>query len=216
MKKKIIFILEFIAFVFGKIFGVIYDYRFQQRVKFFSNKIFSYANAKQFQQFGKGACVAHNVVLVNPRYISIGDFSSVGERTVMTAWDRYEDECFTPSIIIGKNTSIGADCHFTAIKQIVLGNGVLLGKKITITDNSHGTSTADQLNMAPIKRRLISKGSVMIEDNVWIGDKATILPGVHIGRGAIVAANAVVTFNVPNGSVVAGNPAKIIKNMLVL
>ena len=63
----------------------------------------------------------------------------------------------------------------------------------------------------PLKRPIVSKGPVRIGDNVWIGDKATILPNVSIGNGAIIAANAVVTKDVPPYSVAAGNPAKIIK-----
>ena len=60
-------------------------------------------------------------------------------------------------------------------------------------------------------RPVVSKGSVIIGNNVWIGDKATILPNVTIGDGAVIAANSVVTKDVPAYSVVAGNPAKVIK-----
>ena len=60
-------------------------------------------------------------------------------------------------------------------------------------------------------RSVMSKGPVIIGNDVWIGDKATILPGVTIGDGAVIAANAVVTKDVPAYSVVAGNPAKIVK-----
>lgn len=67
--------------------------------------------------------------------------------------------------------------------------------------------------MRPQKRPITSKGPVIIGDNVWIGDKATILPGVTIGDGAVIAANAVVTENVPEFSVVAGIPAKVINYM---
>ena len=67
--------------------------------------------------------------------------------------------------------------------------------------------------LPPQKRPLYSKGAVFIGDNVWIGDKATILPGVKIGEGAVVAANAVVTKDVPAYSMVAGNPAKVIKQI---
>lgn len=63
----------------------------------------------------------------------------------------------------------------------------------------------------PISRKLHSKGPIAIGDNVWIGDKATILSGVTIGDGAVVAANAVVTRDVPAYSVVAGNPARVVK-----
>ena len=62
-----------------------------------------------------------------------------------------------------------------------------------ITDNSHGKSTRNILNIAPILREIVSSGPVIIEDNVWIGEKATILPNVKIGRGSIIAANSVVT-----------------------
>lgn len=67
------------------------------------------------------------------------------------------------------------------------------------------------MDMPPTQRPIYSKGPVVIGDNVWIGDKATILPNVSIGKGAIIAANSVVTKDVPEYSVFAGNPAKIIK-----
>ena len=60
-------------------------------------------------------------------------------------------------------------------------------------------------------RFVTSKGPVIIGNNVWIGDKATVLPNVTIGDGAVIAANAVVTKDVPPYSIVAGNPAKVIK-----
>ena len=69
------------------------------------------------------------------------------------------------------------------------------------------------MNISPYCRPLISKGPVIIEDNVWIGEKVSIMPGVHIGFGAIIAANAVVTTDIPSYCVVGGIPAKIIKNM---
>ena len=81
---------------------------------------------------------------------------------------------------------------------------------MTVTDNSHGVTTIDDLSKAPHMRKVISKGEVVIEENVWIGDKATILPGVHIGKGAVVGANAVVTKDVPPFSVVGGIPARVL------
>lgn len=84
---------------------------------------------------------------------------------------------------------------------------------MTITDNSHGETDYDSLCMPPSKRLITSKGPVIIGNNVWIGDKATILPGVTIGDGVVVAANAVVTKDVPAYSVVGGNPVKILKSV---
>ena len=60
---------------------------------------------------------------------------------------------------------------------------------------------------------MYSKGPVIIQDNVWIGEKATILPGVTIGEGAIIGANSVVTKDVPAKSLVVGCPAKIVKTL---
>ncbi|MBD5286252.1 MAG: hypothetical protein HDS27_01760 [Bacteroides sp.] len=96
---------------------------------------------------------------------------------------------------------------------IYFGRNVLTGKGILITDNAHGATDRKVLEMAPIQRPLESKGKVIIEDDVWIGDKASIMPGVRIGKGSIVAANSVVTRDVPPYCVVGGIPAKVIKQM---
>lgn len=96
---------------------------------------------------------------------------------------------------------------------MTIGDSLLTGKWVTITDNSHGETDKTTLEMRPQERPVTSKGPVVIGNNVWIGDKATILPGVTIGDGAVIAANAVVTENVPEYSVVAGIPAKVINYM---
>lgn len=149
--------------------------------------------------------------LLGTQYFSIGNNTSFGRFSVLTAWDQYEGVNFTPEVNIGKNCGFGDYIHLTCINKIVIGNNVLTGRWVTITDNSHGKTDLEGLNEIPIKRRLYSKGPVIIGDRVWIGDKATILPGVKIGEGAVIAANSVVTKDIPSYSVVAGNPAKIIK-----
>ena len=95
----------------------------------------------------------------------------------------------------------------------MIGNNVLTGPRVLITDNAHGDSLFKLLDTAPIERFLYSKGKVVIEDNVWIAEGAMIMPGVRIGKGSIIAANSVVTKDIPPYSVAAGTPAKIIKTM---
>lgn len=143
------------------------------------------------------------------------NISQFGARAILTAWDKYECDSFAPQIIIGDNVNIGEDCHITAINKIKIGKNVLMGKKITISDNSHGETDFDSLLIPPIKRRLFSKGPVIIEDGAWIGDNVTILSGVRIGKNSIVGANALVTKNVPENCIVGGVPAKIIKNIII-
>lgn len=149
------------------------------------------------------------------QYIKIGNNSLFGKLAVLTAWDSYEGNSFTPEITIGDNCSFGDYLHVTCINRISIGNGVLTGRWVTITDNSHGDTDYSTLQMRPVSRPLISKGPVLIGNNVWIGDKVTILPGVTIGKGAVIAANTVVTKDVPSYSVAGGNPARIIKQIVV-
>ena len=116
-------------------------------------------------------------------------------------------------MVIGSNCSFGAYNHITAINSIHIGDGCLTGKWVTITDNSHGNIVLSEADIIPDKRPVNSKGPVVIGKNVWIGDKATILAGVHIGDGAIIGANSVVTKDVPSNCVVCGSPAKIVKKI---
>ncbi|WP_303642797.1 DapH/DapD/GlmU-related protein, partial [uncultured Duncaniella sp.] len=69
----------------------------------------------------------------------------------------------------------------------------------------------DETNIPPASRPLWSKGKVIIEDSVWIGDKATILPNVTLGKGCIIGANSVVTKDIPPYAIACGNPAKVIR-----
>ncbi len=156
-------------------------------------------------------------------HISIGEETSFGDWLYLTAWDSFEciangktqKQVLHPVLTIGENCCFGAFNHITCTNKVTIGNRCLTGKWVTITDNSHGETTKGALLIPPIKRPIFSKGPVIIGNDVWIGDKATILPGVTIGNGAVVAANAVVTKDVPEYCVVAGNPARIIRSNLL-
>ena len=89
----------------------------------------------------------------------------------------------------------------------------MLGKNVTISDNSHGHNDYSELKLQPIDRPLCSKGRVHIGKNVWIGDKATILPGVNVGAYSIIGSNSVVTKDIPPYSVACGNPARIVRQI---
>ena len=157
---------------------------------------------------GDGVFFKYVAQLHDPQYIRIGNNTSFGKDLYLTVWGVSDRE---PNLSIGNNCSFGAYNHITCANRVTIGDSLLTGKWVSITDNSHGETDKDTLGMRPQKRPITSKGPVVIGNNVWIGDKATILPGVTIGDGAVIAANAVVTKDVPAYSVVGGNPAKVIK-----
>ncbi len=147
------------------------------------------------------------------QYFTIKERTRFGRFAVLTAWDKYEDDTFSPSVRIGENCNFGDFLHLTCINKITIGNDVLTGRWVTITDNGHGTTDFAVLHQPPMHRSLYSKGPVTIGNNVWIGDKATILPGVTIGEGSVIAANSVVTKDIPAYSIAGGNPAQIIRKI---
>lgn len=164
--------------------------------------------------FGKGSRFLCGSFVIGGKYIAIGRDTIINKCVSITA--QYVDGVTSNGkyiISIGDNCGIGPYSQITGINRISLGNGVRTGSSIFITDNSHGEFKYEQLIQRPNLRPLASKGEVIIGDNVWIGAKATILPGVHIGDGAIIGANAVVTHDVPQYSIAVGNPARIIKQI---
>ena len=111
------------------------------------------------------------------------------------------------NIKIGKNVFINSCCRFQDQGGIDIGDNVLIGHNTTIATLNHEYN--------PKKRANLTLAAVKISDNVWIGSDCTILPGVQINEGAIIGAGSVVTKNVPKNCIVAGNPAKIIKEIEV-
>ena len=201
--------IEYIIYLMSYIFPYRYLSRFYKSVGYI---IYTNWIKREFKHFGKKTYIRPFFsLLLGAKYISVGEYCHIDSGVQLTAWERFGKQQFVPEIIIGDNCSIGEDSHITAINSIRIGNNVLLGKKILITDNAHGDSLANTLDIAPRFRLLSSKGPVVIDDNVWIGEKSSIMPGVHIGKGVIVAANSVVTKDVPPYCVITGVPAKIIK-----
>jgi len=114
----------------------------------------------------------------------------------------------------GNNVQLNDYVHITAVESVIIGNNVLLASKIYISDCSHGCYNGNEddshPNSYPADRPLFAK-PVVIEDNVWIGEFVSVLPGVTIGKGTIVGANSVVTKSLPANVIAVGTPAIPIK-----
>lgn len=203
--------IDYVTKIIGYTISPIFNYRNKIRIGIVFDKIYTYANAKYFNLLDSGARISCSCTFVNPEFVSIGGGSSIGPYSTISVWNIKNTQDINPCIKIGTNTSIGSECHLTAINSITIGNCVLIGKKNTITDNSHGEIDKQNLSIPPAQRKLVSKGPIIIEDNVWIGDKVTILAGSRIGFGAIIGANSVVNGYIPPMCVAVGIPAKIVK-----
>lgn len=154
--------------------------------------------------------VSHPLYLYGAQYITVGNNFRAEPGLRLEAIDKYMGDTYHPNIIIGNGVDINFGAHIGAIDRVEIGNNVLIGSHVLITDHSHGSTSGEDMFLMPIMRPLVSKGPVIIENNVWIGEGACILAGVRIGQNAIIGANAVVTRDVPAGSVVGGIPAKVI------
>lgn len=198
----------------GRIWSYVYSPFIATKLKAIGCYLYTGYYKSRFKSFGSTSTIMYSFRYVRGlKYVTIGEKTCLGADMELTAWDKYRGEAFYPEIVIGNNSFIRDCAHITAIQSIRIGNGVLTGPNVLITDNAHGASVAELLDIDPKLRPLISKGPVVIEDNVWIGAKSSIMPGVHIGKGSIVAANSVVTHDVPPYCVVAGVPAKVLKVM---
>jgi acetyltransferase-like isoleucine patch superfamily enzyme len=112
----------------------------------------------------------------------------------------------------GKHVNIGFNCHINEnvfIQGADIGNYVMIAPDVAILSKSHAYN---DLNIPMINQGETEEQIPVIEDNVWIGRRAIILPGVRLGSGCIIGAGSVVTRNIPPNTIVGGVPAKIIRN----
>lgn len=109
------------------------------------------------------------------------------------------------NINVGKNVFINSGCRFQDQGGITIGDGVLIGHNVVLATLNH--------DIDPKKRGTLHPAPITIGNDVWVGANATVVPGVTIGNGAIIAAGAVVTKDVPPNVIAGGVPAKILKNI---
>ena len=181
--------------------------------KRYGNYFYSCFIKTSLKKLDDGFLLEYPVILKGGKYIEIGKNFSSRSRLRIEAWDVFIGTHYCPRIIIGNNVIINFDCHIGAINLIQIGDNVLIGSRVLITDHSHGEISTQYLSEPPSKRPLYSKGAVIIEDNVWIGEGVVILANVRIGRNSIIGANSVVNKNIPANCVIGGIPSKIIKQL---
>lgn len=157
--------------------------------------------APLYQHRGRHSVIHHSARMDTPPYrkFSLGDYSVIESFACINN--------AVGDVMIGDHTRIGL--HNTIIGPVTIGSHVNLAQGITVTALNHNFEDSEKR----IDEQGVSTSAVVIENDIWIGANAVILPGVTIGHHSVVAAGAVVTKDVPPHSLVAGVPAKVIKQI---
>lgn len=157
--------------------------------------------APLYQHRGRHSVIHHSARMDTPPYrkFSLGDYSVIESFACINN--------AVGDVMIGDHTRIGL--HNTIIGPVIIGCHVNLAQGITVTALNHNFEDSEKR----IDEQGVSTSTVIIEDDIWIGANAVVLPGVTIGHHSVVAAGAVVTKDVPPHSLVAGVPAKVIKQI---
>jgi acetyltransferase-like isoleucine patch superfamily enzyme len=139
---------------------------------------------------------------------------SAGDGLWLEAVTAFAGTRYQPLITIGANVNLSDHVHVACTHRVTIGDGVLSGSRVIITDHSHGIYGGEQQSspeVRPVERKLSNDKSVVIGRNVWLGDGVAVLGGSEIGDGAIIGANSVVNGRVPPFCIAVGTPARPIR-----
>jgi len=152
---------------------------------------------------------SHSIILGDDVFVGRG--ASLSGKIKLGARTRIEDfsllHCWGGEIELGEDCSVNPFCRLFGQGGLKIGNGVRVATGVVIIPANHNFQDRE----LPIWKQGLSMKGIVIEDDIWIGAGAIILDGVRIGKGSVVAAGAVVTHEVPPYQVVAGVPARKIK-----
>ena len=168
-------------------------------------RCFATLAAGGFAEFGRGTAIETPVRLLGERRISIGSDVFVGPdcwlQTVVEGGDGV-------ALWIGDGSNIAGNCVISAVSHVRLGKKVLLARNVYISDHIHAYNDPS----APVLDQGVANVEpVNIEDGAWLGQNVVVCPGVRIGRGSVIGANAVVLDDVPDHSLAVGAPARVVR-----
>lgn len=169
--------------------------------------IFSKFVARGFHRFGPGSRICLPFRTGNGAAISIGDNVLIGANCMLMV---PSDDAPSPALIIGNRVRMNMTA-ITAVQSVIIEDGVAMARGVYISDHSHGFTDPDTfIRDQPLDRI----APVLIKQGAWLGLNVMVMPGVTIGRNAVIGANAVVRSDVPDYGVAVGSPARVIRTMV--
>lgn len=157
---------------------------------------------------GKHCFIGKRASINKPKYLTLSDNVRIGNDTRLSFYDSFNGQKLNPDLTFGKNVYIGNRFTVLCADIVSIGENVLIASDVLITSENHGMDAENEL---PYSKQSLVTNKVVIENNVWIGEKVTILPGVTIGMRSIIGAGSVVTKDIPPYTIAVGSPAKVVK-----
>ena len=184
-------------------------HRTRERLAFYGAIAPGTRRAERFGSFGPGSVVAYPIgAIYGEPHIHLGATSMISPQVTLTAGYSPEQTTVPPrALVIGDRAVIGVRSAIIAHESIVIGDDVWFGPEVFVTDANHGYQDPE----VPIGRQLGLHEAVEIGSGSWLGCRAVVLPGTRIGRQCVIAAGSVVRGDIPDHSVVAGVPGRILR-----
>lgn len=170
---------------------------------FFQNKY-----ALGIKHIGKDSKIGLLNNILNGKYITIGNKTSIGRYARLHCYDSYNGIKYYPEINIGNNCIFGNNFSILCADKVTIEDNVAFASYITIVNENHGINVEDEL---PFYRQTLTSAPVLVKEGSWIGERCCILPGVTIGKKCIIGSGSVVNKSIPDYCIAVGNPARVIK-----
>lgn len=203
-------IISIICRNFNRVFfyNLILSFRIKSlKVRFIGSDISLISSRKI--KIGKGCRIGNNVKIdgLSKNGVTIGNATNIDDYTTIQTTSVLNE--VGEGLVIGNNCGIGSFSFIGCQGGVYIGNDVIIGPSLKIFTENHNYDNPNVL----IRLQGTNRNSVVIEDNVWIGANVTILAGIRINKGAVIAAGSIVTKDVQQSALVAGVPAKYIRKI---
>ena len=171
-----------------------------------AKRVRAYAALHQIE-IGHNCYIFPPRLIIGPRMIHIGDNTTIQSDAWFGVY-RHKDETVHPHLVIGNGVYVGHYSCITTVDEVRIGNRCVLSDYVYISDHVHGY---DPKSGPILQQQLNSKGPVVVGNDCFLGYRVTVLPGVTLGNNVVVGANSVVTSSFPSYTMIAGAPAREIK-----
>ena len=182
--------------------------KFQRWYKLKRAQIFTRILRADFGDIGKGTIIYPPFHSNNASGVYMGANCQMHPGGWIDTINEYSGVKHTGRIEIGDGSYFGYRVSIAACRKMIIGKNVVCADNVYISDFLHGF---EDINLPILITPLVSAGPIVIEDQVWLGQRVCVLPNVRIGRHSVVGANSVVTKDIPAYLIAVGIPAKVIK-----